>query len=214
MSTTKLWVGMILVTWLGACGNTGGTTAADPGLSTPLTMDEANGLKYMREEEELARDLYMTIFNNKGLTVFQSISLNSEVAHAQSMLNLLNTYSVADPSTGNPTTYSDPALQALFNDLRATSTGAGATDVDALMVGALVEEMDIADINKEKALVQPVHALIIQTYDNLLCGSRNHLRSFVGQIELITGTAYTPQVPALAVEVNAILAGAPEQCFR
>ena len=214
MSTTKLWVGMILVTWLGACGNTGGTTAADPGLSTPLTMDEANGLKYMREEEELARDLYMTIFNNKGLTVFQSISLNSEVAHAQSMLNLLNTYSVADPSTGSPTTYSDPALQTLFNDLLATSTGAGATDVDALMVGALVEEVDIADINKEKALVQPVHALIIQTYDNLLCGSRNHLRSFVGQIELITGTAYTPQVPALAVEVNAILAGAPEQCFR
>jgi len=203
---------MILVTWLGACGNTGGTTAADPGLSTPLTMDEANGLKYMREEEELARDLYMTIFNNKGLTVFQSISLNSEVAHAQSMLNLLNTYSVADPSTGSPTTYSDPALQTLFNDLLATSTGAGATDVDALMVGALVEEVDIADINKEKALVQPVHALIIQTYDNLLCGSRNHLRSFVGQIEAITGTAYTPQVPALAVEVNAILAGGQEQC--
>ena len=195
-----------------ACGGAGGNTAADPGLSTPLSAEEIVGLKYMREEEELARDLYMTIFNNKGLTVFQSISLNSEVAHAQSMLNLLNTYGEADPSTGNPATYSDANLQILYDTLIASATGAGKVDLDALMVGALVEEVDIEDINKEKALVQPVHALIIQTYDNLLCGSRNHLRSFVGQIELITGTAYTPQVPALAAEVNAILAGGQEQC--
>lgn len=214
MNTTRLWVGMILVTWLGACGNTGGITAADPGLSTPLTVDEANGLKYMREEEELARDLYMTIFSNKGLTVFQSISLNSEVAHAQSMLNLLNTYGEADPSTGNPATYTDAGLQSLYNTLLANATGATSNDLSALMTGALVEETDIEDINIRKAQVQPVHALIIQTYDNLLCGSRNHLRSFVSQIELLTGATYVPQVPALAAEVNAILAGGQEQCAR
>ncbi len=211
MNTTRLWIGMIFVTWLGACGNTA-TAPVDAGLSTPLSAEEIAGLKYMREEEELARDLYMTIFNNTGLTVFQSISLNSEVAHAQSMLNLLNTYGEADPSTGNPATYSDANLQTLYDTLIASATGAGKVDLDALMVGALVEEVDIEDINAKKVQVQPAHALIIQTYDNLLCGSRNHLRSFVGQIEAITGTAYTPQVPALAVEVNAILAGVQEQC--
>ena len=117
MNTTRLWVGMLLATWLGACGNTGGITAADPGLSTPLTVDEANGLKYMREEEELARDLYMDIFTARGsrLTIFQNISVNLEVGHAQKMLELLNTYGETDPSTGQTNTYTDTGLQALYN---------------------------------------------------------------------------------------------------
>ncbi len=212
MNVTILWMMVLVAGLLAACGDS--KTTADAGLSIPLNADEIAGLKYMREEEELARDLYMTIFNNKGLTVFQTISTNSETVHAQKMLDLLNTYSEADPSTGIANTYTDPALQTLSDQLINTATGVTSTDLDALMVGALVEEVDIEDINKEKALVQPAHALIIQTYDNLLCGSRNHLRSFVAEIEAITGTAYVPQVPALATEVNAILAGGQEQCGK
>jgi hypothetical protein len=209
---------MVLVATIGllsACGGSGGSgNAADAGLSTPLSTNEIAGLKYMREEEELARDLYMTIFNNKGLTVFQTISSKSETVHAQKMLDLLNTYGEADPSTGNPATYTDTGLQTLYNTLLASATGAGTVDLDALMVGALVEEVDIDDINAKKAQVQSAHALIIQTYDNLLCGSRNHLRSFVTQIEAITGTTYVVQVPAVAAEVASILASPNEQCGR
>ena len=212
----KTWlIALGLMFGLTACGNTNnGSSAADAGLSTPLNTNEIAGLKYMREEEELARDLYMTIFNNKGLTVFQTISTNSETVHAQKMLDLLNTYGEADPSTGNPATYTDTGLQTLYNTLVASATGATTVDLDALNVGALVEEVDIDDINAKKAQVQPVHALIIQTYDNLLCGSRNHLRSFVSQIEAITGTAYIAQVPAVAAEVAQILATPQEQCGR
>jgi len=216
MYIRTLMFALMMAAGMTACGNTGGggQSKADPGLSTPLNADEIAGLKYMREEEELARDLYMTVFNNKSLTVFQTISQKSETVHAQKMLDLLNTYGEADPSTGNPNTYTDPALQNLYDTLVASATGANTVDLDALMVGALVEETDISDINAKKALVQPVHALIIQTYDNLLCGSRNHLRSFVTQIEAITGQPYTAQVPAVAGEVAAILAGAQEQCGR
>jgi hypothetical protein len=200
---------------LAGCGNTdNGSSAADAGLSTPLSTNEIAGLKYMREEEELARDLYMTIFNNKGLTVFQTISTNSETVHAQKMLDLLNTYSEADPSTGNPATYTDTGLQTLYNTLVASATGTTTVNLDALNVGALVEEVDIDDINAKKAQVQPVHALIIQTYDSLLCGSRNHLRSFVSEIGAITGTAYVAQVPAVAAEVAQILATPQERCRR
>ncbi|HID36317.1 MAG TPA: DUF2202 domain-containing protein [Ghiorsea sp.] len=212
MKAITLWMMVVAAGLLAACGNP--KTTADAGLSTPLNADEIAGLKYMREEEELARDLYMTIFNNKGLTVFQNISLNSETVHAQKMLDLLNTYGETDPSTGIANAYTDPALQTLSDQLINTAAGATSTDLDALMVGALVEEVDIADINHEKSLVQPVHALIIQTYENLLCGSRNHLRAFVTQIEPITGVTYTPQVPALATEVAAILASPSEQCGR
>ncbi len=214
----KIWMVAGFTLILASCGITGGTgnNTADAGLSTPLTVNEIAGLKYMREEEELARDLYMNIFTARGstLTIFQNISLNAEVGHAQKMLDLLNTYGEADPSTGNPATYTDTGLQALYDQLIGTATGGATTDLDALMVGAKVEEVDIDDINAKKAQVQPVHALIIQTYDNLLCGSRNHLRSFVSQIEAITGTTYTPQIPALATEVNTILAGGRERCGR
>ncbi|MDQ6976816.1 MAG: DUF2202 domain-containing protein [Ghiorsea sp.] len=202
---------------LAACGNTNnGSNTADAGLSTPLTANEIAGLKYMREEEELARDLYMNIFTVRGstLTIFQNISLNSEVGHAQKMLDLLNTYGQADPSTGQSNTYTDVGLQSLYDQLIGTATGGATTDLNALMVGAKVEEVDIDDINAKKAQVQPVHALIIQTYDNLLCGSRNHLRSFVAQIEATTGKAYVAQVPAVAAEVATILAGTQEQCGR
>ncbi len=214
MKATTLWMMVLVAGLLAACGDT--KTTADAGLSTPLNADEIAGLKYMREEEELARDLYMNIFTARGstLTIFQNISLNSEVGHAQKMLDLLNTYGEADPSTGQSNTYTDVGLQALYDQLIGTATGGATADLDALMVGAKVEEVDIEDINAKKALVQPVHALIIQTYDNLLCGSRNHLRSFVSQIEAITGTTYVPQVPALTTEVNAILAGGQEQCGR
>ena len=195
-----------------ACAGNNNNNSVDPGLSTPLNADEIVGLKYMREEEELARDLYMDIFNNKGLTVFRTISENSETQHATQMLNLLNTYGEADPSTGQPNTYTDTSLQLLYNQLLASSTGAGSASLEALRVGALVEEVDIQDINGKKALVQPVHGLIISTYDNLLCGSRNHLRSFVSQIELLTGQPYVVQTPALAAEVASILGGSQEQC--
>ena len=115
MKAITLWMMVVAAGLLAACGNT--KTAADAGLSTPLNADEIAGLKYMREEEELARDLYMTIFNNKGLTVFQNISLNSETIHAQKILDLLNTYGETDPSTGIVNAYTDPALQTLSDQL-------------------------------------------------------------------------------------------------
>ena len=202
---------MLGISTLVACGG-GKGGAAYPGLGVPLTAEEEAGLIYVREEEELARDLYMTIFNNKGLISFQNISLNSESKHAQTMLDLLNTYGVADPSTGQPDTYSSPELQTLYNQLLADATGPASTDLSALMVGALVEEVDIFDITQMKVLVQPEHAAIIAAYDNLLCGSRNHLRAFVPQIEALTVTTYTPQfLPA--AEVQAILVSPKEMCM-
>ncbi|OIP98697.1 MAG: hypothetical protein AUK35_10740 [Zetaproteobacteria bacterium CG2_30_46_52] len=202
-----LWVSISTLSLLSACG---GQTSSS---SMPLTADEEAGLVYMREEEELARDLYLDIFDLKpALTVFQTISNNSETQHAAKMLTLLNTYQVNDPSTGLRYTYTDPALQAMYTQL--LSNAAGGNDVAALKVGALVEEVDIQDINEKKAMVDAAHQDIITTYDNLLCGSRNHLRSFVSQIELLSGAPYTIQVPALSAEVTAILAGAQEQCGR
>ena len=80
---------------------------------------------------------------------------------------------------------------------------------DALAVGCLIEEKDIQDINDKKALVidEPD---IVQVYDHLLCGSRNHLRAFNRTLEN-QGGSYTPVVLSLDAW-NAIAHSPNEPC--
>jgi len=64
--------------------------------------------------------------------------------------------------------------------------------VDALLVGALIEEVDILDIQKE--LDDHVdNEDVIFVYDNLLYGSYNHLRAFVKNLSR-QGVVYEPQL--------------------
>ena len=175
-----------------------------------LSQEEISGLLFMREEEELARDLYLDLYDDKGLSVFKNISNNAETKHAEAIRILLDTYNLQDPSTGSRNTYTDPELQALYDDL--LNSGIGSDDLAALRVGALVEETDIRDINTHKDNVAAEHYDIISTYDNLLCGSRNHLRAFAAQIESRTGSVYQTQVPELDDEVRAILDSDRERC--
>ena len=62
--------------------------------------------------------------------------------------------------------------------------------IDALKVGAAIEEIDMIDINK--ALLGIDNQDIVLVYQNLLKGSRNHLRSFVSNLAL-QGVTYVPQ---------------------
>jgi len=195
---------------LTACGSD--SVIDNPLITSNLNDEEVSGLLFMREEEELARDLYLDIYAAKDnrLNIFKSISDNAETKHAEAIRVLLEKYQISDPSTGERNTYTDNDLQDLYNSL--LNNAIGSDDLAALRVGALVEETDIMDINAHKANVSLEHTDIISTYDNLLCGSRNHLRSFVKQIESISGTSYVTQVPALDAEVRAILNSPQESC--
>ena len=53
------------------------------------------------------------------------------------------------------------------------------------------DESDRQRIDIERAIYQTSHSDIKNVYENLVRGSRNHLRSFVGQIEA-TGEDYDP----------------------
>jgi len=64
--------------------------------------------------------------------------------------------------------------------------------------------LDINDIKTFKSHTSNVD--LINVYDNLTCGSRNHIRSFVGQL----GT-YTPIYISQA-EYNVIINSSNEQC--
>ena len=208
--TTVLTASFLLT----ACGG-GSTSSISPtNSSTSLSNDEVKSLLFMREEEELARDLYLDIYaakdNSNRLKIFKNISDNAETKHAEAMRKLLVKYGIDDPSTGDHNTYTNDDLQDLYNSL--LNDAVGSDDLAALRVGALVEETDIQDIITYKANVSAEHTDIISTYDNLLCGSRNHLRSFVKKIESISGTTYVNQVHDLDTEVQAILSTPQERC--
>ena len=61
----------------------------------PLNQTELTSLSFMREEEKLARDVYITLYNKWGVNIFTNIS-NSEQAHMEAILMLLNQYSLTD----------------------------------------------------------------------------------------------------------------------
>ncbi len=148
---------------------------------------EAADMAYMREEEKLARDSYKNLGEEWGLVIFSNIS-RSEQRHMDALEVLLDKFGIEDPiidesDVGN---FADSDLQDLFDELMISGME---TEMGALKVGAAIEETDILDI--EEALERTEDQDIISTYENLLCGSRNHLRAFVRQIEF-SGEIYAP----------------------
>ena len=156
--------------------------------SGTLSEDEAAGLLFMREEEKLAHDVYMALYIEWQLPIFQNIA-GSEQKHTDVVLQLLTRYGLDDSTVGlGVGAFADPALQSLYDQLIVQ----GSVSLEAaLRVGAAIEEIDILDL--EERLAQTDKADIQQVYENLKSGSYNHLRAFVGILEQRTETSYKPQ---------------------
>lgn len=177
-----------------------------PQAGATLTAEEAADLAYMREEEKLARDLYVTFDEKWGGTTFSKIAA-SEQRHMNAILRKLDKYHLPDPAAGNAIgEFTSDELQALYDGLRDEGL---ASELAALKVGGFVEEIDIVD-NEEAAATATLDDLD-RVYDALTCGSRNHLRAFAGRIVALTGLPYAAQYLPQA-EVDAILQQPVEQC--
>jgi len=157
------------------------------GLSGDLTQEESADLLYMREEEKLARDVYVYLYSQWQLPVFDSIA-QSEQNHMDSILELLTACGIEDPAAQTSAgQFTNSILQDLYNTL--TAQGSASLE-DALRVGALIEEVDINDL--EEALTRTDKADLARVYSNLLFGSENHLRSFTSQLSRQLGITYQP----------------------
>ncbi|QRN84255.1 DUF2202 domain-containing protein [Chloroflexota bacterium] len=153
-----------------------------------LTEAEVEGLLYMREEEKLAHDVYVTLYGIWGTPVFQNIA-NSEQTHTEAVKNLLDIYGLEDPAISSPVgVFVNPDLQALYDQLVDLGSKSQA---DALKVGAAIEEIDILDLQANLEIVTA--ADVRQVYENLLFGSENHLRAFTSVLAQQTGEIYEPQ---------------------
>jgi hypothetical protein len=173
-----------------------------------LSLEEVQDLRFMREEEKLARDVYLTLYERWNAQLFANIAI-SEQRHMDAMLRQLIRYGIDDPAAGNPIgEFSNPNLQALYDALIAKGLK---RRLKAFKVGGFIEESDIRDLASaiERSSVEQIDTV----YGNLLCGSRNHLRAFAQKIETLTGKPYVAQV-LTQTEVNQIIDAEVETCGR
>jgi hypothetical protein len=166
-----------------------GKAVAASQTTATLTADEKADLIFMREEEKLARDVYLTLYELWGTGIFANIAASEQV-HMDAILTLLNTYKLPDPTLGKLVgEFANADLQALYNTLIERGKRSA---LDALLVGGIIEETDIVDLNAAIAAARPNN--IDTVYTNLLNGSYNHLRAFASSIQSLTGQAYVAQV--------------------
>ena len=169
-----------------------------------LSETELNALYYMVEEEKLARDVYSQLFDVWGMRVFQNIS-QSEQRHMDAIGALFNRYEIENPATGQETGYFENSeLQNLYDVLVESGS---TTLIDALYVGATIEDLDIDDLQERIATADNEDLILV--FENLMKGSRNHLRAFVSLLEG-QGVEYQAQY-LTQEEVDAIVASDRER---
>ena len=154
-------------------GGKGNCVQAIDTVKYDLSSAEKDGLIYMRLEEKLARDVYLTL----GKTYKQKMFVNipeSEQRHMDAVKALLYKYEIADPVTDNEIgSFNNADFKKLFYDLVAK----GQTSFkDAMLVGKEIEEMDIKDLVER--IEHTDNPDIKSVYENLKRGSENHLRAF------------------------------------
>ncbi len=182
---------LLVATTLVACGpsdptDSSLTAEATDVAQSALSSRVAADLTFVRQEEKLARDVYLALNEKWGRPIFSNIS-QSEQQHMDVMASMLSKYHLADPVAGaGRGTFVDPLLKGLYTELVAR----GQTSlVEALKVGADIEDLDIVDIRTRLGSSPPSDVTTV--YQNLMKASRNHLRNFVKQLTVNGGT-YTP----------------------
>ena len=149
-----------------------------------LTESDIAGLLWMREEEQLAHDVYTALGAEWGLRIFENIAA-SETTHIELVAGLLDRSGIDDPMAGAPTgTFTIPEMQELYDELVADGRN---SLIDALEVGALIEEIDIVDLRAQatdiadiQCDVRPARAGITEPSAGVHLtarGSRRHLRA-------------------------------------
>ncbi len=150
-----------------------------------LSDSEKAGLIKMREEEKLTFEVYTFLDEKWNHQVFNNIK-QSEIKHGELIKGLLTQFNIKDPYLTTNGKYANIELQNLYMEL----TKRGSLSLkDAFTVGAIIEDMDIADLDKLMAATE--NKDILEVYENLNRGSRNHIRAFTRQLNMLN-VPYTP----------------------
>jgi hypothetical protein len=171
--------------------------------SIELSEVEKEMLLYVREEEKMARDVYLFIAERFKMPIFKNIA-KSEQVHMDKVLCLLIHYNIEDPAQG-PGVFTNPGIQELYDMLVALGSG---PITDALTAGAIIEDYDIYDINHWMTETQNENILTV--FGNIVCGSGNHLIEFDAKLNSF-GIQYIPDYIS-KTEYDAIIASGHQTC--
>jgi hypothetical protein len=154
-----------------------GDLSLAPGASaaTPiyLTTTQKAQLKYLIEEEKLARDVYTYLATKVTTRKFSNIA-RSEQTHMNYIATLLTKYKQINPTTGKAAgVFVNKDIQALYNTLTVQGS---AGLLEAYGVGVTIEEVDIASLKELLVKAMPVD--VKAALDLLLAASYNHLEAF------------------------------------
>jgi hypothetical protein len=153
----------------------------------PLDEAEVADLKFMREEEKMARDLYQKIYEEHGIRIFANIA-KSEQHHMDLVKAKMDIEGILDPVGNNGVgIFTNTTIQDLYTDLLAD----GLTNLSAaLRMGHLVEERDISDL--DIAIDESEKKGLDSLYGTLQRASKNHLRAFARALSSMGEEPYVP----------------------
>ena len=164
-------------------GDSNGNNYLVPGT---LSEGEVAEILYIRQEEKLARDVYLALYSHYEsdpllAQIFLNIS-NSEQRHMEAVKKLIDKYGLTDP-VADDTQGVFPDSEEDFGSLYILLVEQGkASYCEALEVGIFIENTDIDDI--EFALADATSPDVIRVFTNLVNGSYNHLNAFTNRTEL------------------------------
>ena len=192
-----------------------GTTSVEDAAPDDLTEAEVNGLDateashltFMREEEKLARDVYLALAAlYPDQQIFNQIATRAEQTHTDTMRDKLDQFNLPDP---NPNTNNLPSSLGVFTGdewgwyfmekFELLTAKGEISKLDALYVGAFIEELDMYDIAVcpqimiDRGFPSPCgleytdESALQTAYSSLISGSESHLRAYVRQIEADIG---------------------------
>ena len=148
--------------------------------------------------------LYVYAYEKYGVNISNNISL-SEQTHMGRVLQILSEYGLEDNASTLTGVFNNAELQELYDQLVAK---VDVSLLDALIVGATIEDLDIKDI--DDFMQRTTNPDMLAMYENLKCGSRNHLRSYYFWI-LSYGGSYSPACISQA-EFDEIVSSDKERC--
>lgn len=152
------------------------TSATSP--TAEVTDEMLDDLIFLRQEEKLARDVYLTLSEFYQVGVFASIA-QSEQTHMDTILKMLEKRNVADPVAGMGIgEFQDEHFVELYETL--VLRGMQSQEA-ALGVGVAIEELDIEDITERLANNPPPD--VARVYTALRDGSYNHLVAFTSLLD-------------------------------
>ncbi len=186
MKIYKLFTPLVLVLTFGISSCTKDDTPESNPLNTELTTAELDMLSHMMEEEKLAYDVYITLYTMYETPIFNNIS-KSEQSHMDAVEALIEKYNIENTASTTFGVFNHPDFQELYDALIESGSQ---SLVDALKVGATIEDVDIYDL--DDYLSKTENADIISVFEFLNCGSFNHLNGFINQLDL-QNAEYAPQ---------------------